>query len=87
MNFIGHINKDRIIGDWRKDACEWTTSTGKRKSGKARARNNARKRLRQIIRDKGNSKCYDCGGSMSWCSFCEVWTQDCCVDYGTCQCS
>ena len=31
--------------------------------------------------------CDDCGGLMSWCTCCEVWNQDCCIDYGTCQCS
>lgn len=31
--------------------------------------------------------CPDCGGLMEWCSSCEVYTQICCVDYGTCQCS
>lgn len=33
------------------------------------------------------SKCYDCGGQKPWCSACEVYTQTCCVDYGTCMCS
>lgn len=28
-----------------------------------------------------------CGGSMSWCSCCETYTSNCCVDYGTCMCS
>lgn len=32
-------------------------------------------------------ECPDCGGMMSWCSFCETYTQNCCVDYGTCLCS
>lgn len=31
--------------------------------------------------------CDNCGGVMTWCSCCKVWSQDCCVDYGTCQCS
>ena len=28
-----------------------------------------------------------CGGYMSWCSCCECYTNNCCVDYGTCMCS
>ena len=31
--------------------------------------------------------CSDCGGTMEWCPCCEMWTQVCCVDYGTCECS
>jgi hypothetical protein len=31
-------------------------------------------------------KC-DCGGHLTWCAQCSVWTQTCHVDYGTCQCS
>jgi hypothetical protein len=31
--------------------------------------------------------CPDCDGLMYWCSCCCVYTQTCCVDYGTCQCS
>ena len=32
-------------------------------------------------------ECPDCGGRMEWCSCCRVYTQTCCVDYGTCLCS
>lgn len=28
-----------------------------------------------------------CGGEMSWCSCCEMYSNNCCVPYGTCQCS
>ena len=28
-----------------------------------------------------------CGGKMHWCSSCATWTNDCCVNYGTCMCS
>jgi hypothetical protein len=31
--------------------------------------------------------CHDCGGEMVWCDICEVYNQNCCVDYGTCGCS
>jgi len=37
--------------------------------------------------DSDAGKCPDCGGQMLWCSCCEVYTQTCCVDYGTCMCS
>lgn len=33
------------------------------------------------------STCPNCGGTMSWCSCCQMWTRTCCVEYGTCQCS
>ena len=32
-------------------------------------------------------ECPDCGGTMEWCTCCQVWTQTCCEDYGTCECS
>lgn len=28
-----------------------------------------------------------CGGHQTWCSLCLQWTNTCCQDYGTCQCS
>ena len=31
--------------------------------------------------------CDDCDGTMTWCSVCGMYTQSCCVDYGTCMCS
>lgn len=31
--------------------------------------------------------CPDCGGMMVWCRSCLVWSQVCCVDDGTCECS
>ena len=30
-------------------------------------------------------ECPDCGGQMIWC--CDMWSQICCHDYGTCPCS
>lgn len=30
-------------------------------------------------------ECPDCGGQMVWC--CDMWSQICCHDYGTCPCS
>jgi cytochrome c-type biogenesis protein CcmH/NrfF len=32
-------------------------------------------------------RCPDCGGQMIWCSNCQIYTQICCVEYGTCMCS
>lgn len=28
-----------------------------------------------------------CGGRPTWCSHCRVWSNTCCQEYGTCQCS
>lgn len=28
-----------------------------------------------------------CGGEMTWCNCCEMFSNNCCQDYGTCQCS
>jgi hypothetical protein len=32
-------------------------------------------------------QCSECEGQETWCSCCEMWSQDCCQEYGTCQCS
>lgn len=54
-------------------------------------RRNERARIHQINKEKGYRgqyvPCYECGGNMSWCSCCEMYTRTCCVDYGTCMCS
>jgi hypothetical protein len=36
---------------------------------------------------RGDSYCSRCGGTMNWCSCCQMWSQSCCVEYGTCACS
>lgn len=36
---------------------------------------------------RGSEKCPYCDNYMTWCSLCEVWSSNCCQDYGTCQCS
>ena len=36
---------------------------------------------------KSESKCPKCGGTMTWCSCCKMWSRTCCETYGTCQCS
>ncbi len=59
----------------------------KLKTGKAKARREKwLERLAETYR-RGSSECYMCGGEMSWCSFCDCWTSDCCQDWGTCACS
>lgn len=32
-------------------------------------------------------ECGSCEGYENWCGFCQTYTQTCCVDYGTCECS
>jgi len=34
-----------------------------------------------------HAPCHDCDDQMEWCDCCGVYTQTCCVDYGTCMCS
>ena len=41
-------------------------------------------KLRRFGRNS-ESTCPDCGGVMTWC--CEMWSQICCHDYGTCPCN
>ena len=33
------------------------------------------------------TECPDCGGQMEWCDGCQMYTQLCCEEYGTCMCS
>ena len=33
------------------------------------------------------STCPDCGGMMEWCESCQVWSQSCCQEFGSCECS
>lgn len=40
----------------------------------------------QNKRDRGE-ECPYCGGVMSWCSTCQMWSKVCCSEYGTCACS
>ena len=53
---------------------------------RAQARRDKRNR-RYDERPHGDSRCYHCGGQMSWCSCCQMYSSNCCQDYGTCQCS
>lgn len=38
-------------------------------------------------KDSNAPRCYDCGGQKRWCSCCEMYSQNCCIPYGTCLCS
>ena len=31
--------------------------------------------------------CDNCGGSMTWCNSCQMYSRNCCEDYGSCMCS
>ena len=31
--------------------------------------------------------CTDCGGQMTWCETCQMYTKTCCQEYGSCMCS
>jgi len=33
------------------------------------------------------SVCESCGGKMTWCTTCRVWSKKCCEEYGSCMCS
>ena len=50
---------------------------------------NRKEKWSQRIRTygRGAKRCSDCGNYMSWCSCCQMWSSNCCQDYGTCQCS
>jgi len=39
------------------------------------------------ISGRSESTCEWCGGQMTWCECCQVYSHNCCVDYGTCECS
>lgn len=54
----------------------------KRASGAAR-----RKKAKEDDYDTEYEYCDDCGGEKQWCTTCQMWTQICCVEYGTCMCS
>jgi len=34
-----------------------------------------------------HSVCPYCNGEMTWCDICNMWSSNCCIDYGTCMCS
>lgn len=34
-----------------------------------------------------DSNCDNCGGVMTWCEGCRMYSKTCCEDYGTCLCS
>jgi len=46
-------------------------------------------RMREAYKEGRRYKPCDlgCGGQMSWCDCCQMYSNNCCVPYGTCQCS
>lgn len=62
---------------------QWLAEKRHRASERRRRRTIEKRR-----RQRGNGiECPDCGGIMPWCTACEMYTQVCCIEYGTCQCS
>ena len=50
-----------------------------------------RARLHNLKKERGynnyQSTCPYCCGEMTWCGCCDMWSSNCCIDYGTCMCS
>ena len=46
-----------------------------------------KRKVNRRLKGRGDNTCPVCGGQMTWCSVCEVWSRTCCEEYGTCQCS
>ena len=47
-------------------------------------------RFDEVVRkffDMEDGECPECGGTMTWCESCRMWSKECCEDYGTCECS
>lgn len=51
-----------------------------------RGEKNKLRHRRQVEQKELTATCPDCGGQMSWCSCCQMFSQHCCVDWGTCLC-
>jgi len=67
---------------------EYQAERLKRVYRRKEARKNARlAKIRRYGRQSDDHTCNLCGGEMTWCSSCEVWSSTCCCEYGTCQCS
>ena len=47
----------------------------------------AKEKLRIYGPNHKKAICSHCGGIMTWCSCCEMFSSTCCEDYGTCLCS
>ena len=41
----------------------------------------------EMLYQGDTTECPDCGGQMEWCEGCQMYTQLCCEEYGTCMCS
>jgi hypothetical protein len=46
-----------------------------------------RKRKLYQYGKSSDGRCPECGGQMTWCSGCQVWSRTCCEKYGTCMCN
>lgn len=53
---------------------------------RAERRRKARKQYR-IDRVPRTKRCPFCGGKMTWCEGCGMWSKTCCQDWGSCQCN
>ena len=60
---------------------------GTRRTTKRIERARKHNKLKSSGYNPAHSTCWMCGGQMTWCSCCEVWSSNCCCDYGTCMCS
>jgi hypothetical protein len=61
-------------------------------TSKLEKRNRRRKKKGERMRDNYRENrryrhCDWCGGQMQWCDCCQMYSNICCVDYGTCWCS
>lgn len=52
-----------------------------------RLKDSARIKLKIYKKDMGSEICPLCYGEMTWCSICNMWSSNCCQDWGTCLCS
>lgn len=66
---------------------EYKAERLRRTSLRKEKRRNNREYKKYRYGDSRDSKCPYCGGIMTWCSCCQIWSSDCCIPYGTCQCS
>ena len=60
---------------------------GIRRADIRKAKRKSDRKLKYHRYGQGDSTCIRCGNAMSWCSTCQMWSSNCCTDYGTCQCS
>lgn len=39
------------------------------------------------VKNRPSDICRHCGGHMTWCESCRMYSSNCCEDYGSCLCS